>query len=605
MYKASLLIISSLLCCFMLQAQTVQTADGPIVGQISGYVYEFLGVPFAAPPTDSLRWRPPMPPKKWTSPLPTHNYAPKCPQKTFTQWDTTYTIEGDEDCLYLNIWTPDLTADLPVMVFIHGGGHQAGSASDISGGTYIYHGKNLSYRGQVVVVTIQYRLGALGFLAHPGLESENTYGISGNYGIMDIIMSLQWVKQNIAAFGGDPNKVTIFGESAGGTLVGNMLLTPQASGLFQRAIIQSATPNVMLYNKAITNGISFVDHFITTGSPQDKIAYLRQIHADSISKKQQSPLVGGVVQGNWLAVVDNHFFYGMPQQIFESGNFNNVPLIIGSNADEMSLSAPHTVTPTMVTNLVNSSVPMIYRPLVLAEYPPGNDDAEARKSYVGILTDVQFTSRTRRTAECVSLNQNDDLWRYFFTFNHTIPLLQPYGAYHGMELFYVFNNWENTTLGSGSLFKAQDDSVQTVMLTYWTQFARTGNPNVAGLPTWPVFESTTDCFLNIKATPDGSQCGIRTQKCDVWDMVVGFSGCSSTLKANKKPSPENDIVIYPNPFHSSFNVMNADFSYMYIHDLSGRIIAIESHAPYGQNLMPGMYIISFDDQVFQKIVKLE
>jgi len=573
----------------VLQSQTVQTAYGPVTGQMNGAVYEFLGVPFATPPTDSLRWRPPLPPQTWTSPLAVQNFAPKCPQKASTQMDTTYTIEGDEDCLYLNVWTPDLSANLPVMVFIHGGGHQAGSASEITGGTYIYHGKNMAQRGDVVVVTIQYRLGALGFLAHPGLEAENPYGISGNYGIMDQILSLQWVQQNIAAFGGNPANVTIFGESAGGTLVGNMLINPHAAGLFHKAIIQSAAPNLMLYNEAITNGNNFIDQFTSTGTPQDKIVYMRQVHADSISKKLQSPLVGGVVQGNWLGVIDNHYFHAKPKTIFESGNFNKVPLIIGSNADEMSLSAPQTVTPAMVTALVNTSVPQVYRPMVLAEYPPGNNNAEARQSYVGILTDAQFTASTRRTAECVSLNQTEEVYRYFFTFNHTIAVLQPYGAYHGMELFYVFNTWENTNLGSGFLFKPEDDSVQTAMLAYWTQFARTGNPNVSGLPTWPVFASTTDCYLNIKATPDGAQCGIRTQKCDVWDMVVGFTGCSSSLSTPNLIQAADDVLIYPNPTENCFTISSSsDIVEIAVYDIFGRLVFHDNTA----NSSPKTYCMS-------------
>lgn len=542
---------------FICLSQTVNTAYGPVTGQKNGSVYEFLGVPFASPPTDSLRWRPPLPPEPWSMPLHVQSFPPKCPQRSSTQWDTTYTIEGDEDCLYLNIWTPDTAGSFPVMVFIHGGGHQAGSASEVSGGAYIYYGKHLAKRGEVVVVTIQYRLGALGFLAHAGLEQESPHGISGNYGVMDQIFALEWIQNNIGAFGGNPSNVTIFGESAGGTSVGNMLLTPLASNLFHKAIIQSASPRLMPYNEALLTGTDFVDLFTTTGSPLDKIAFMRQVPADSISEKLESPLLGGVVQPQWRPVLDNFYFTEKPIAAFESGNYNKVPLIIGSNADEMSLSAPSTVTPAMVTSLVSNAVPPLMQPMILAEYPPGNTNEEARESYIGILTDAQFTSPARRIAGCISLNQHEDVWRYFFTFSHTLPALQPYGAYHGIELFYVFNTWENTNLGSGILFKPEDDSVQTAILSYWTQFAYTGNPNTTGLPQWPVYESTTDCYLEIKATPDGSKCGVRTQKCDIWDAVVGFTGCSSSLQVKRDILENNEWLLFPNPVKDFF-ILNID-----------------------------------------------
>jgi para-nitrobenzyl esterase len=467
------------------QTPTVQTQYGTVTGQMNGTVYEFLGIPFAAPPVDSLRWMPTVEHQGWSSQLLCIAFPPKCPQKSIAQMDTTYTIDGDEDCLYLNIWSPDTSDNLPVMVFIHGGGHQAGSASEFTGGTYIYHGKNMAERGHVVVVTIQYRLGALGYLVHPGLEQENPNGKSGNYGTMDQIFALQWVQSNISGFGGDPSNVTIFGESAGGTGVGNLMLTPQSNGLFHKAIIQSAAPNLDLYNEARINGISFVDQFFPTGTPEQKIDSMRSLHADSISEKLESPLSAGIVQGKWKPVIDQMIFFGNPLSVVQSGNYNNVPLIIGSNSEEMSLSAPQIVTPTMMQGLINTYIPVNLRPQAEQLYPPGTTNQQARESYIYFLSDAQFTATARRTAQCVSLNQYESVWRYFFTFRHTLPILEPYGAYHGMELFYVFNNWETATLGSGVLFKPADDSVQTHMLAYWTNFARTGNPNGTNLVNWP------------------------------------------------------------------------------------------------------------------------
>lgn len=537
------------------QTPIIQTQYGPVAGQMNGVVYEFLGIPYAAPPVDTLRWRPTKPHPSWTTVKPCLAFAPKCPQKNFSQFDTTYTIEGNEDCLYLNIWSPNLSASLPVMVFIHGGGNQMGSASEISGGTYIYYGKNLAERGGVVVVTIQYRLGPLGFLVHPGLETESPENISGNYAVMDQIFALQWIQQNIANFGGNPNNVTIFGESAGGVNVGNLLVAQLPQTLFHKAIIQSAIPVLSNYNQAKNDGIAFVNQFFPTGTNEQKIDSMRMLHADSLSKKLESPLVGGITQSKWRPVIDNHIFTNNPLQIFQTGNFNHVPLMIGSNADEMSLSAPTIVTPAMVTALINAYVPIAHRPQALQLYPPGNNNTEARQSYVGLLTDAQFTAPVRRNARCIAQNQFEPVWRYFFTYKHSVAALANYGAYHGMELFYVFNTWENTTLGSGIFFKPSDDSVQVLMRTYWTNFAQTGNPNASGLEPWPIYNPASDTYIELKATPIGNQAGVRTEKSNFWDMVINFTGCTGSI-GYEEIVQTNVLHIFPNPASDFLNIIS-------------------------------------------------
>ena len=191
MQRAQLLFLLFMLTSVILKSQIVPTQFGQIQGSANGTILQFLGIPFAKPPIDTLRWKPPLNPDNWTGVLNTTSFAPACPQKRFEQGGTNDTILGNEDCLYLNIWTPQVTAaNLPVLVFIHGGGNQQGSASEENGGTQMFFGKNLAERGNAVVVTLQYRLGPLGFLAHPGLEPENTNGISGNYAVMDQILAL-------------------------------------------------------------------------------------------------------------------------------------------------------------------------------------------------------------------------------------------------------------------------------------------------------------------------------------------------------------------------------------------------------------------------------
>lgn len=591
-------IILLLSFCANLKAQTVNTQFGQIQGSLNGSIYQFLGIPFAKAPVNSLRWKAPVNPDVWANVKTTTAFKPVCKQKRYEQGDTTFIIEGSEDCLYLNIWTPQIgVGNRPVLVFIHGGGNQQGGASQITGGTQIFFGKNMAERGNAVIVTIQYRIGPFGFLVHPGLENENPNNVSGNYAVLDQILALQWVKNNISSFGGDSTKVMIFGESAGGLNVGNLLTTPLADGLFQRACIQSAAPVINNYNDSKNKGIEYVDSFAAKGTVSQKIAYMRTLSEDTLLSFASNPLAGGIVQMNWQPVVDNVVFSDFPTQVFQSGRFNKVPLMIGSNSEEMSISAPPTIFPFMVTALVNASVPTAFQSQALALYPAGNN-TQARESYIGILTDAQFTSTTKRTAECVSLNQTEPVWRYFFTHKHTIPQLSALGSYHGMKLFYVFNNWENATLGSGILFKPNDDSVQNAMLKYWVNFANTGNPNGSGLANWPKYQSTTDCYLEIKATSDGTQCGLLTTKSDLWDNVAGFTGCASTVGVEEFIYENSKLHIFPNP---SNTIINVDCKNGFkIYNSTGQLLK-HSNEPITQlniSMLPtGIYFLKSDKQV--------
>ena len=597
------------LIVYSTQAQIVNTTYGQISGSLNGTVHQFLGIPFAKAPLDTLRWKAPQEPATWAGVLSTTSFAPVCPQKHFNQGDTTYTLEGNEDCLYLNVWTPAVGAgSRPVLVFIHGGGNQQGGASETGGGTQMFFGKNMSARGDAVVVTIQYRLGPLGFLVHPGLELENANSIAGNYAVLDQILALTWVKNNIANFGGDASKVMIFGESAGGVDVANLLTSPLAAGLFQRACIQSAVPMVGDYTTVKNKGIAFVDSFTSVGTPAQKITYMRALSADSIISGETAPLSGGAVQMNWQAVKDDVVFTDFPFQSFQSGNFNKVPLMLGSNADEMSLSVPPVVIPAMVTALINSSVPSALRAQANILYPPGSTNAEAKASYIGILTDAQFTATVRRTAQCVSQNQTEPVWRYFFTHKHTFAPLTPLGSYHGMELFYVFNNWENATAGTGVLFKPADDSVQQAMLNYWVNFARTGNPNASGMEAWPVYNSSTDCYLEIKATPNGTACGLRTAQSDLWDDAINFVPCTSSVNISET-NDFTQLQVYPNPtdawIHIARNDGKTDFS-CELFDLAGQSM-LQTFDREAFDMSPfaaGVYVLKVNQDAHSSFVKV-
>lgn len=581
------------------RAQTLQTQYGPVTGTQEGTVYIFRGIPFAAPPTGDLRWRPTQAPQPWTAPRATMEFPPVCPQKHYEQGDTSYTLVGDEDCLYLNVWSPNLTGNYPVMVYIHGGGNQQGSSSETVGGITLYDGKNLADRGNVVVVTIQYRLGILGYLVHPGLEAENSDNTAGNYAVMDQIFALQWVKNNISHFGGDPSNVTIFGESAGGVNVGNLLTCSAATGLFHKAIIESAVPLLNAYATAESEGIDLVNGFISQGSNQDKMKYMRTIPAEELSRTLSNPVQGGIVQQAWQPVVDHHLFSSFPNTAFQSGAFNQVPLIIGSNADEMRPGVPAVVTPTQVRALINSAVPAAYRNTALALYPPGNTNAEAKDSYTGILTDGQFTSTTRRTAQCVSLNQQAPVWRYFFTHTNDFPAIKDWGAFHGLELFYVFNNLEQSLFALGPWYTSQDKEIAQAMLSYWTQFAYTGNPNSSNLPVWPAYNAGTDCYLNIGAIASEDACGLRPAKCDLWDQVTGFNGCVSSLSGiDIHAEPATGPAVYPNPTSGIIHIQSGDpHLKIQVFDLLGHIWGTyqETSVLDLSGLNPGTYLLVWNN----------
>jgi para-nitrobenzyl esterase len=515
----------------VLPATNVSTQYGQIQGSAFTGGMAFLGIPYAKPPVGTLRWKAPQEPDVWSGVLATQAFKPACPQMRFQPGQTVGEAVGDEDCLYLNVWTPDMASpSLPVLVFLHGGAHQQGSTNEISQGAEIYNGQRMASLGQAVIVTPEFRVGPLGYLVHPGLDAESAKGTSGNYGVLDQLMALKWVKNNIAKFGGDPTKVMVFGESAGGVDAGNLLVAPQAAGLFQRAAIESAFPLLGAYADASTKGVAWANTFSSAATDAAKIAELRGLDWQTVVSTEENTLAGGVVSQAWQPVLDHQVFPQMPADAIAAGAFNQVPLLIGSNADEMNRTAPAVVTPAQVTALLNAMAPSAYQAQAHALYPSGSTNDEARASYVQILTDSQFTSGVRRAARGMSAWPASPVWRYFFTHTESGAFAST-GSFHGLELLYVFNTLGDTTYAGLGLLTAGDQAVENAMLKYWVAFARNGDPNVSGLETWPSLNGTQDRYMQIAPVLNGTQSGVRTDKCDFWD----------TLKASAAPrSPEQE-----------------------------------------------------------------
>ena len=447
-------------------------------GQVSGVpgsspeVRVYKGIPFAAPPVGDLRWRAPKPAADWSGVRTADKFSATCMQTPYPE-GSLYRSEPQpvsEDCLYLNIWTAAKSASdrRPVMVWIHGGAFTRGSGS-----TPTYDGEALAKKG-VVVVTINYRLGIFGFFAHPELTQESEHHSSGDYGILDQIAALQWVQHNIAAFGGDPKRVTIFGESAGSWAVNVLVASPLTKGLFQRAIGESGAN----FNK-MTKLEDLEKSGLRAGA---SIKDLRAKSAEDILKTAGAFSVN--VDG-WLLPTD-------VITIFEKGRQNDVPVLIGSNADEGTAFMP----PKITLNAFQATAKQRFgdnAPKLLQIYAATNDD-EAWKASAALMRDTTFGVQMRTWARMQTKSGKAPAYLYYFSrVPDSGPLSKHYGAFHASEIPYVFETgdigrrkWDDT-----------DRHLSDTMSSYWVNFAITGNPNGKGLPTWPKYNEKKDLALGL------------------------------------------------------------------------------------------------------------
>jgi para-nitrobenzyl esterase len=444
-------------------------------------VRAFLGIPFAAPPVGKLRWQPPQPVHPWQGVRKADAFGPRCMQRRVYS-DMVFRDNGpSEDCLYLNVWTPAKSASerLPVMFWIYGGGFKAGATSEPR-----QEGMNLAKKG-VVVVSCNYRLDIFGFFSHPELTKESPYHASGNYGLMDQLAALRWVEENISAFGGDPNNVTIFGESAGSSSVSALMASPLAGGLFQKAIGESgaefgAGPHLRgLQPLARTEaaGERFAE---SIGA--ESLAALRAIPAGKLSEES--------AKGRFRPNIDG---YVLPQDvntIFAKGRQSHVPLLAGWNKDESVGNLYSKKTPPTAENLVKA----IHRRFgsdadqALKFYPHATE-TETRQSTKNLASDFAAVYKTWKWLEMQNQAGDSPVYRYRFTRTPPEPLsntddgvpLVKLGARHSAEIPYVFGviTWKKIP------WQPVDFKVSDAMMTYWSNFAKTGDPNGPGLPHWP------------------------------------------------------------------------------------------------------------------------
>jgi para-nitrobenzyl esterase len=388
-----------------------------------------------------------------------------------------------EDCLYLNVWTPAKSAEerLPVMVWIYGGAFVMGSTS-----IPVYDGTRLAEKG-VVVVSVAYRVGPLGFLAHPELSRESTRG-SGNYGLLDQIAGLKWVKENITAFGGDSTRVTIFGESAGGISVSMLAASPKARGLFQRAISQSG--GSFAPPKSTGEGGQMVPPLKVAEAAGER--YLATIGAKDIAAARAMPAADLLKGGGFWPVFDGDVLLGDQYELYQAGEFNDTPILIGTNSDEGAMFVRPGVTPESFVARIRSEFGD-RADLILAAYPHGTA-AETFKASRDLLRDSIFAWHTWAWAKLQSAKGTGHAYVYYF--DHRTPQ-SPDGASHAAELGYVFRS-----LGRpGRPARTEDVALSELMSAYWINFARTGDPNGKGLPEWPHFTAESQRVLYLDGNP--------------------------------------------------------------------------------------------------------
>jgi|GEM_PF-7026449 len=431
----------------------VDAPSGVYVGLREGEVVSFKGVPYAQAPVGSLRWRPSVL-AELADTVYAFDWPPPCPQKVFDADGNTSAI-GDEDCLYLNIWTPHgLTKPAPVMVFIHGGGNVQGSTAQMANSAHIYDGAALAHRGKVVVVTIQYRLGVLGYFVHPALELLHPRGRAGNYGLMDQILALQWVRRNIAAFG---------------------------------AIMQSGSPYVRPYDSLRLKGVQAAQKWgCQTGDLKSQLACLQSLPLDSLLSLQGSLLDKGIVRpphfgpvvDDWVLVEPFNCSTPLPR------SFHRIPLIIGSNTEETALSAPPIVLPSVLERFFQSILSEERADSALLLYPHHHRADEARNAYIQATTDMFFTMPTRLFARKAS----------------------EAGAPGSID----------STIYGRRLMRPIDARIRDAMIHYWSSFAAQGTPNQGMFSEWIPYNPQQDNYLLI-GDPMANRQHFRPTKSDFWE----------------------------------------------------------------------------------------
>ena len=501
-------------------APSVTIDDGRLEGTVEAGVRHFFGIPYAKPPTGDRRFRAPVKNEAWTGVRKASELPKRCAQPTSLN-----TGEGtdNEDCLYLNVWTPQPapSSPLPVLVWIHGGGNQNGATSDPVPGVperLFYDGHSFAENHGVVMVSLNYRLGVLGYFSHPELRDEGSP--SGNQGLLDQKMALEWVRDNIAAFGGDPENVTLFGESAGARNVCFHVVSPGSRGLFHRAISESGdcTGSSRTRAQAESEGDVFAEA-VGCSDSGDVLACLRNKPAgDLINAKEpgEAPPAGpggGSYSGraqlwDFRPTADGDVIPRLPRDLFLAGEIARVPYIMGTNNEEGGL-AHLTAPPAETDEDFQGALERRFGAFAsrVAETYPVSKFPTPNAALIRVTTDERYACAVQDFAERATA-AGLEVHAYNFNMPYVITGLAPLGPAHAAELTYVFNSLrEDQPEGA--------DKVSALMQGYWSRFAKAGDPNGAGTPTWPKFDAVKKTRLGIAADPAPIE-NFRSAECAMW-----------------------------------------------------------------------------------------
>jgi para-nitrobenzyl esterase len=498
-------IAASAVAAVVQTAPAAKVTGGEIRGYLAGPGAVFKAIPFAEAPVGALRWREPQPVKPWSGARDATRYSAACVQNPIgtavflaplaRRYGATYPTprwDLSEDCLYLNIWTPEWPVKEPraVMLWLHGGSNRIGSGSEPG-----YDGGSLAKRG-VVVVTVNYRLGALGFFAHPELTRESPHRSSGNYGLLDQIAALGWVRDNIAQFGGDAGRVTVFGESAGAIDAGMLLCSPPARGLFTRAIMESGPVLGLAYAHGLRQAEQFGERVAKLAlGAQGGEASLQRLRGLSAASILAAAAQAGKQEPDPGFVMDGWVLPRTPQAVFATGSQQPVSLIVGNNGREMSAFRAASSAPLAVDSGPKKTLRIIYgsmAPMAMAAY--AIDMHMGRTAAADEwLNDALMTCPSEAMA---NLNAAVGGVSFVYQFRRSVPGKgeSDLGSFHSLELPYVFGAIGSSIWGWLPFEKADQD-LATAMESYWTNFAKSGNPNGAGLAPWGSYSAGAERYM--------------------------------------------------------------------------------------------------------------